>query len=648
MFTSSLIQRAYELTANSNTRDTLRYERKVRELLDYNKSLNGRDLLIPLSFYDDFLSNTHAAMFPYMTEEKKNETLRDLQVTYLFYLSQLGYELEHQKKENSKDYQEKLKHCQDLIDALLYPKVCAERQTQPSPEQAYFSDGRPAAYTGLVAGQVFAEEMVKLSSGSITKTIRNKMGWVNGERLYWVWASSFLKTILSILPDDFFNIDQANKTIRTPDLYTGTMSWGLYYFRFALNLGLLLKHTIAGPWMSKEEKSEGTWERFKTQWAQRKFSLLNDSIWATGNLLCFFWLCGSSVAGAWGDALTIALLAFDITLAFWEYSEQSAQHEQQVNDYATALMELSKQAKELKLSNDTLQTELNELMHQLKQAGQEKQEIEQELQEKQKKLAEQEQLLIELNLQTSALKRAKDKCVREWTYQKMTLVTGVVYACGLMLAFAMLAMPFLPAIAAVSVVGSALCFTLSLINNAVKGGIELHKMKITAKELRAEQEEKIYAFKALSALPFTDDNVKRLMFLEIKKLKIDSEHQEKMLAKQTVNLLRSILIESMIPPLVFLSLVMLPLGTGLGILAASFALAVATHLLIEHSFKEDKPGLNKLEEKEYEEFCTDPDNWDKKSNNSAHFFKEKRAVAHDKGDEQTPILLSDGHNSPAA
>lgn len=648
MFTSSLIQRAYELTANSNTRDTLHYERKVRELLDYNKRLKGRDLLIPLSFYDDFLNNTHASMFPYMTEEKKNETLRDLQVTYLFYLSQLGYELEHQKKENSKDYQEKLKHCQDLIDALLYPKVCAERQTQPSPEQAYFSDGRPAAYTGLVAGQVFAEEMVKMSSGSTTKTIRNKMGWVNDKRLYWVWASSFLKTTLSLLPDDFFNIDQANKAIKTPDLYTGTMSWGLYYFRFALNLGLLLKHTIAGPWMSKEEKSEGTWERFKTQWAQRKFNLLNDSIWATGNLLCFFLLYGSGAAGAWGDVLTIGLLVFDITLAFWDYHEQKTQHEKQVNDYVTAITELQSQAEKLKLGNDTLQRELDELMHKLKQAGQEKLKIEQEIQEKQKKIAEQEQALIELNLKSSALKRAKDKCAREWNYQKMNLVTGVVYACGLMLAFAMLAMPFLPAIAAVSAVGSALCFTLSLINNAVKSGIELHKMKMTAKELRAEQEERINAFKALSALPFTDDNAKRLMFLEVKKLRIDSEHQEKMIAKQTVNLMRSILIESMIPPLVFLSFVMLPLGAGLGILAASFAFAVATHLLIERIFKEDKPGLNKLEEKEYEEFCADPDNWDKKSNSSAHFFKGKKATAHDKGDEQTPFLLSDGHSSPAA
>lgn len=87
-----------------------------------------------------------------------------------------------------------------------------------------------------------------------TKTIKESMGWFNEKRLYWVWASSLLKVILAALPDDFFNVGQATEVVKAPDPYTGTLSWALYYFRFSLNMFLLLKHTISGPWMSEREK----------------------------------------------------------------------------------------------------------------------------------------------------------------------------------------------------------------------------------------------------------------------------------------------------------------------------------------------------------------------------------------------------------
>ncbi|RUR13132.1 hypothetical protein [Legionella sp. km772] len=654
MFTSSLIQKAYELTAYSNTRDKLRYKEEVQKLLLFNKSNKGNDLLIPLNFYLGLLDNTQSALFPYMNETQKNQTLRDLQVTYLLLMSELKYELEHQKKENSKKYQEDLKKCQELIDALMYSQFCTEQQIKPSPEHAYFSDGKPVAYTGLAVGQAFAEEMVAMTSGSTTKEIRDNMGWINEKRLYWVWASVFLKTTLSLLPEDFFNVDQANAVVSSPDLYTGTMSWGLYYFRFALNLGLLLKHTIAGPWMSAEEKSEGWTERFKTQWAQRKFSLLNDSIWATGNLLCFFWLYGKGAAGTWGDILTIALLVFDISLAVWDYEEQRTQYNQQINDYEEALNHLKKQATDLKLSNEKIQKELNELKLALAEAQEESQmqSLQMRISTLQIKKAEQEDSVKELDIQVSALERAKAKCEREWNYQKMTLATSIAYAVGLMLAFVLLTGPFFPfaaaTIAAMTIAGAVLCFAFSVINNAIKGGIEIHKTKMTVKELRADQEERIRAFKELAALPHAEENAKKLMFLEIKKLKIESEYQEKLITLQTMKLMRSILIESMIPPLVFLSLVFLPLGAGLGILAAALALAIGTNVLINKLFKAEKEEMKDLDEKEYQEFCADPDNWDKKANNALSFFKnkDKEAVASEQNSEELmPLLSQSGQTS---
>ena len=488
MFTSSLIQRAYQLTENSNTKDELRYKKNLEELIDFHKGNKGKDFLIPLNFYLSKLENTQFVLFPYLTPSEQDKVLRDLQVTYLLLLAELKYEIDHQKKENNSKYLAQLKTCQDLIDNINYQKACKELNVKPSPEYHHINANRPVAYMGLVAGRIFGEQMVEITSGSATKNIKDVMGAVNEKRLYWVWASVFLKTTLSLLPADFFSVDQAKATVSKPDPYTGTMSWSLYYFRFALNLSLLLKHTIAGPWMSQVEKDEGWTERFKTQWAQRKFALLNDSIWATGNLLCFFWLYGKGAAGTWGDLLTIALLVFDISLAVWDYEEQRTLYNQQINDFVTALEELDKQKEQVSIKSKKADEELHQLNSELAEAQSNKktQDVKKLMVLVQEKKEEQEQLkrqLIELDLQASALNRAKEKCAREWKYQKIALATNISYAVGLMLAFVLLTAPFLPlaatTIATMGIAGAVLCFTFSVINNAIKGGMEIHKSRMT-------------------------------------------------------------------------------------------------------------------------------------------------------------------------
>lgn len=659
MFTSSLIQKAYQLTANSDTRNKQRYAAEVNKLLIFNKKNKGSDLLIPLNFYLDVLNSTESVLFPFMNEEQTNQVLRDLQVTYLLLLAEKKYELEHQKTENCKDYNDYLIKCQRLIDAINYKKHCELEHIKPAPEKDYLSDEQPVAYLGLAAGRLFADEMVEVASGSTTKDTLGHIGNVNAKRLYWVWASSLLKTILGLLPPNFFFGDQAKEVIKTPDPYTGTMSWGLYYFRFSLNLGLLLKHTISGPWMSAEEQSEPWTERFKTQWAQRKFVLLNDLFWATGNLVCFFWLYGKGAAGTWGDMLTVALLVFDISLAAWEFEEKRTQYNKQMNDYEQAIHSLKEQKETLiseqKKNNEEIQHQLDKLHLELVTLEEQdqlkvKKKIAQ-LMEEQKSADEKKRTeLIELTLQLAVLERAKSKCAREWNFEKIHLATNVTYAVGLMLSFVLLAAPFMPlaatTLAAMTVGGAVLCFTISIIYNGVKSGIEIHKTRMTTKELKAEYVQKIAAFKELDEHG-TDDNAKRLMFLEIKKLSLETEYQEKLLTLQTMQLLRTILIESMIPPLVFLSLVFLPLGPGIGVLAAAIGLAIATHFLINHLFKAEKEELKEFNETEYQDFCTDPDSFNKKSTKSMGLFHHKDKyppkdpTKQEMDDDMQPLLGND-------
>ncbi|WP_277619256.1 hypothetical protein [Legionella norrlandica] len=348
MATSSLILQSYLETLKNDEEIELRYDEKVEELLEYNRKAKGGDFMTPLSFYLGILENTDEVILHYMNEENKKKFLRDLQVTYLLLLAEKKYEEQHQKVENFRIYTKHLKRCAELIDYLNYKKISLGQETPLTQKYRQATDGYPVKYLSIFLGKELAEKIVD-SLDHKTKTIKEAMGWFNEKRLYWVWGSSFLKVILGALPTDFFNVTQATQVVKAPDPYTGTISWALYYFRFSLNMFLLLKHTIKGPWMSEKEKRKPWTERFLTQWDQRKFSLLNDSIWATGNLVCFFWLTGKGALGTWGDVLTLALLVFDISIAIWDFEEQKTRHNKEMLDFDNnikGLERLIKKAKE--------------------------------------------------------------------------------------------------------------------------------------------------------------------------------------------------------------------------------------------------------------------------------------------------------------
>lgn len=138
-------------------------------------------------------------------------------------------------------------------------------------------------------------------------------------RLYWVWAGSVgvLGKIVDLLPDDFFNKLQAAELLAEPTPFMTSLGWILYYLRFAVTLNKALNP-------EQNEENPLPWqEKVIKQLDELKFSLINDLVWATGNLLCFFWLVGE--ASVYGDMLTAVLLLMDVSLSIWNYWEQKAQ-----------------------------------------------------------------------------------------------------------------------------------------------------------------------------------------------------------------------------------------------------------------------------------------------------------------------------------
>jgi hypothetical protein len=599
MATGSLILESYLQTFEMDKMDELRRNKMVDDLIEYRKGLGSVDFLTPLSFYLNILEDTDEVLFAFMTQDKKDSLLRELQVTYLLLLAQKKHEQTHQKTENLESYEGSIQKCQQLIDSLNYKKVCKAQNIKESPEHGYFADGHPEKYLFLDLALWFGEKIERIASGH-TKTIKEAMGWFNEKRLYWVWGGGLLKTVLDLVPPDFFNADQANKTVRTPDPYTGALSWGLYYFRGALNLSLLLKHTINGPWMSEEESKTPWTERFLTQWDQRKFTLLNDFVWATGNCLCYFILTGKGALGTWGDALTIGLLAFDICLAVWDFEEQRTKYINEMKTYDKEIQTVKELIKNAESELDGDETEKKRLR--------------------------------ELYLQLQALEKARKHCQRDWDYQGISLTTNIAYAVGLMLAFALLAVPFLPItgslLVAFAVTGTVLCFAFTVINNAVKGGMEIYKAYESKKEAQEEYKNKLVLFhELLSNNPDLDDNEKKLLFLEIKKTMAETEYQRQMVVFQSIHLVRSLILETFIPAIIFVNLVFLPLGVGFAVIGAAIGLAFLTNYAINKLFTPEKETLKEFDEKEYLAFCKDPDHWGNKSSKTKQtFFKPSDAT----------------------
>ena len=595
MITSSGILQSY-LIDSLNAKNKLRHEELLKrhheELLKNNLYSVDGGFLTPLSFYAGILADTDEILISYMSPEQKAQRTHDLQVAYLLLLTQKEFELRHQKTENRAEYIEQIKKCETMLDKL---NPAWQERIDKAPEQAHFSDGKPVKYLGIMLGKEFAQQLV--DSGKC-KTIREYVGALNGKRLYWVWGSSFLKTMLSLVPEGFRNAVQAGEIVKIPDPYTGCLSWGLYYFRFSMNFFLLLKHTVQHPWMSQDEIDEGLFNRFSTQWTQRKFTLLNDSLWATANLLCFFWLTGKGVLGTAGDALTVVLLLFDTSVALWDFAEQQTLHKAQIQQYEHDIGLLDAEIKKLIGDDDESKAQK-----------------------------------LQLEMQKNALERDKKECISNWALQKIGLYTNIAYAAGLMAAFVVMTMPFVPIAAGLAstlgVVGAVVCFAMTVINNAVQSGIEIHKTKSALQNNEDNFMVQVNLLKKqvfLKKIKFPDD-AKKLLFLEIKRLDAKTEYQQQTVSLQIAHLIRSIMLEAFIPAAIFSCLVFMPLGIGLAALAGGLALAMASNLLINASFTPDAEMLKvkPFDVDEYNGFCALLQE-DKSSKDYHAFFKSKAAV----------------------
>ncbi|WP_133128075.1 hypothetical protein [Legionella nagasakiensis] len=574
MSISSILRHTSFSTLDEADQDAVRqlfndvYQKEQTMTLDILELFKHRQFLsTSLELYSKKLARTNPASFKFLSKEQR--IVLEEELLFTFYLLSAQYRLDEaeSRRQNLQQRSEQIKHCAKLINQLRQSSLKTTPETLLN--SAIDDSEKHLKYLGLtIAGPFVAERVVEFSGGK-TGVIKGWMGDINERRLYWVWGGGLLSSVIGLMPDHIGHKDSAQQALNAPAPVLGYASWILYYARFGIELFLLLKHTIKGPWMSKAEKQIPAWERFKTQWQQRKFMLLNDAVWATVNLVTFFWLNGSGMLGYWGNVITAGLLLIDASLNLWRFYEETTQHNEELARYARDI----------------------EALHA-------------KLRDEDEKNAEARRLL---QRQIASLEKTQQQCEFDWKYKKYKLINDVTYALAIIVAFSVVCCFFFPpaAIAPASalilgVAGAALCFGLTLGYAAVSGGIDIAKSRTTGKLALAE-------CKTLLELFNESDNEfeKKQLYLDMKQLMAETDYQERLIRFQKISLVRSVLIDAMLPALMFVSLMFMPLGIGIGVIAAGMALAVLSRIILKR-FEPKEKALPEFDEEDYQQFASNP------------------------------------------
>lgn len=625
MTTSSILESTSYGALNANAQAAVRrlFEQLERgEKLDFAMKdvfHKRNELRGSIDIYESRVNRLNPAIFPYLSDAKRKALEQDLNFAFYLFSAQFFLDEAEHRRQNHASHYARIKLCADLLFKL---RAAKEKKNPETILQEAADGDKLLKYLGLthiapvIVAQVddllntknpkaqweatLKENLEDLSNAG-TKDTKDAMRAVNERRLYWVWGGTFLWTVLDLLPANFASKLQTEEVLTKISPITGYMSWLLYYTRFGIELGLLLKHTIKGPWMSDEEQKMSVNELFKTQWEQRKFALLNDSIWATVNLVTFFWLTGKGMAGYAGNVLTAGLLLVDAALVSWSFYEESTRHNANILRYQRDVVAIEK-----KLKNEAFTNEHAALQEQLNQ-----------------------------------LKADKKACEFNWKYEKIKLATGLTYSVALLAAFIVFAAFLFPptAIAAstaliFAIVGAALCFSLNVISAAITSSCDIAK----AWELSKPPTDKEFA-DIMQKFKEGDEDCKKLIYLELKERRAETEYQARVVRYQTLQLIRAIFIDALIPPLVFVSFTFLPLGGGIAVLALGLALAIASQLILKQ-FQPKEAELPEFNQEEYEVFAQHK-TWDslqtrEKPSYSAKFFDGRK-----KNDEEEPPLPND-------
>lgn len=596
----------------------------------------------PLLLAASSLNTIHPDAFPYLSSEDIVKYKRRLE--YIFIANYAQYKVDKAEKRLHllPGYQADLKHCANLLSQLHEIENIKKGAETPLDLEIAASE-KPLKFLGMRVINPWLTEKIKKFAGLKTANHKPKtqegatseeaiellaqqealpsyaktdiandcVAEINAKRHYYIWGDGVLKTALLLLQHQ-----EVEKPLQVISPISSYMSWLLYFIRFGVNVSLLLKHTVGGSWMSENEKAISAWERFKTQWSQRKFVLLNDSIWATVNLITFFWLAGSGKLGYIGNLVTAKFLCMDLALTCWRYAEERTKHNSAIRDTENEITRLLQKKEKLKqkileLNKDsadsktilieTIKEKISkadvalanpQLKHDISYFEEKKARLTKDLQEIEKNpssISERAALEIEkIRLNISQLEvgieqqhKLKEQTEFAWNYKYRSLAVDLVAVTGTVIGYSMVCCFFFPpgiivpaTAIMIALAGAALCFVITVSSSSLNASFAVSKAKKTKEIINQEREKLSSAFS--DALRKNDENLQKKIFWEMKGLDNQSFQQQQQINYQIKKLLRTVFVDALLPGLVILAIVFTPAAIAISVAAASFLLAVAT------------------------------------------------------------------------
>ena len=146
-----------------------------------------------------------------------------------------------------------------------------------------------------------------------TQLIRNKHVVGNWFRVFSTRGRRLVTNVRPLIAEGcaYHELMDSFEEVATP--FFAHFAWAFYLPRLLTNVGILLKHALPHPWMSKEEENLALGIRLNAHFQRRWFELANDSVWLVSGVLCCFLLVGSLLPAA--SYLVAALYAYDIVTA---------------------------------------------------------------------------------------------------------------------------------------------------------------------------------------------------------------------------------------------------------------------------------------------------------------------------------------------
>lgn len=481
------------------------------------------------------------------------------QLLHTFYIVMAEYQLHSFEGHHglAKKRVKQLERCANLLNTLRRLPPENKKQTPAEQLQNLTDDSKdkPATYIALtIVAPMIAETMLNMTTPEYLSAFKKSMSDANVYRLNWVWGGGLDRMLLDWMPENMGRTKQAQRVFAEIAPVTGYMSWVLYYCRLGIELYFLIRSTFKGSWLDpratqyEKSRSPALQERFLSQWDLHKFSILNDTFWATANMACFFWLIGNSLLGYLGNILTGTLLLFDLTLVAWAYLEKKSEHKKVMLQYDEDLASLKTK----------IASEANAL---------EKQVLQEHYQ---------------------VLKAERDQCDFEWKYTEKQWMQDIGYAVLLLASFSMLCCFFFPPAAILPLtalilgtVGATLSFLITVGLHVLKTATEIEQLQAQIKkdEKQLDQLKSSVAQLKTQGMDDSDKAIKKVE-LQIQQLQEEIAYRQRMVNFYKEAIVLQGISEILIPAVAFAILISMPLLYGLIVLIPTVTLLIMSGSLL--------------------------------------------------------------------